>query len=89
MDLLTFGRAGTWVPNQTQKGFGDTMPDTKHLTARELAELPYLTLEQCAALLQVSTEHVRRKARANDVPGLERVLGVWRVRTAELLGAER
>lgn len=39
---------------------------TKQLPARELAELPYLTLEQCSVLLQVSTEHVRRRARAGS-----------------------
>jgi predicted site-specific integrase-resolvase len=60
---------------------------TKQLPAKELAELPYLTLEQTAKLLQVSTEHVRRRARAGTLPGCERVLGVWRVRSSELLGA--
>lgn len=58
------------------------------LTTRELPDLPYLTLEQTAQLLQVSTEHVRRRARAGTIPGLETVLGVYRVRTSELLDGE-
>ena len=58
---------------------------TKQLPARELAELPYLTLEQCSVLLQVSTEHVRRRARAVTLPGCTKVLDVYRVRTSELL----
>ena len=41
---------------------------TKQLAAEQLAELPYLTLEQCARLLQVSKEHVRRRARATTCP---------------------
>lgn len=58
---------------------------TKQLPAKELAELPWLTLEQAAQLLQVSTEHVRRRARAGTLPGCERVLDVYRVRTSVLL----
>jgi excisionase family DNA binding protein len=51
----------------------------------QLAELPYLTIEQAAQLLQVSPEHLRRQARAGTLPGLVTVVGVYRVRTNELL----
>jgi predicted site-specific integrase-resolvase len=62
---------------------------TKQLPARELAELPWLTLEQTAQLLQVSTEHVRRRARAGTLPGCECILGVYRVRTSKLMESAR
>jgi hypothetical protein len=58
------------------------------LPTRELAELPYLTLDQTAQLLQVSTEHIRRQARAGTLPGCESILGVYRVRTSVLLDGE-
>ena len=64
------------------------MAVTKHIPASQLVDLPWLTLEQTAQLLQVSTEHVRRRARAGTLPGCERVLDVWRVRTSALLGEE-
>jgi predicted site-specific integrase-resolvase len=59
--------------------------NTKRLTAAQLAELPYLTLEQTAQLLQCSTEHIRRQVRTGTLPGAVNVCGVYRVRTDELL----
>ena len=35
------------------------------------------------------TEHVRRRARAGTLPGCECILGVYRVRTSELLPGDR
>jgi len=52
----------------------------------ELAQLPFLTADQVAVLLQCTPEHVRRQIRAGKVPGVERHLGVVRIRTSELLG---
>ena len=43
---------------------------TKKMTPAQLAELPLLTIEQTAALLQRSPEHLRRQARAGTLPGL-------------------
>ena len=57
----------------------------KDVSPSELVKLPYLTLDQTARVLQVSHEHVRRQAKAGTLPGAERVLGVWRVRTSVLL----
>lgn len=57
-------------------------------TPNELAELPYLTVRQAAVLLQVTPEHIRRQLAAGKVPGAERILGVWRIRTAELLSSD-
>lgn len=54
-----------------------------------LTERPYLTVAQAARVLQVSAEHVHRMIRAGMCPGASKVLGVWRIRTAELLGAGR
>jgi len=58
---------------------------TKKMTPAQLADLPLLTLDQCAQVLQTSTEHVRRQARAGMLPGLVTVAGVYRVRTDALL----
>ncbi len=58
---------------------------TKKMTPAQLAELPLLTIEQTAQLLQCSTEHLRRQARAGTLPGLVTVCGVYRVRAEELL----
>jgi hypothetical protein len=74
----------TWATNLFEERFGGHVSTTKQLPS-ELAQLPFLTLEQCAQLLQVSTEHVRRQARAGTLPGLENVLGVYRVRASALL----
>lgn len=62
------------------------MATTKKMTAAQLADLPVLTLDQAAQLLQCSAEHLRRQARAGTLPGLMVVAGVYRVHTAELLG---
>jgi excisionase family DNA binding protein len=59
--------------------------NTKKLTAAQLAEMPLLTIEQAAQLLQCSTEHLRRQARAGTLPGLVTMCGVYRVRTDALL----
>ncbi len=61
---------------------------TKKMTARELAELPVLTLDQAAQLLQCSPEHLRRQARAGNLPGLVTVAGVYRVKADALLAGE-
>lgn len=58
---------------------------TKMKTATQLSELPLLTLDQTAQLLQCSVEHVRRQARAGTLPGLVTVAGVYRVKTDQLL----
>jgi predicted site-specific integrase-resolvase len=58
---------------------------TKKMTPAQLAELPLLTIEQTAQLLQCSPEHLRRQARAGTLPGCVTVCGVYRVRTEELL----
>jgi len=50
--------------------------------------LTYLTVKQAAELVQVTPEHIRRQIRAGKMPGAEYVLGVWRIRTAVLLGRE-
>ena len=42
---------------------------TKKMTPAQLAELPLLTIEQTAQLLQCSPEHLRRQARAGTLPG--------------------
>jgi len=55
-------------------------------STKSLESLTFLTVQQTSDLLQVSTEHVYRKIRANELPGAEFVLGVWRVRTDVLLG---
>lgn len=51
----------------------------------ELTQLEYLTTEQAAILLQCTPEHIRRQIRAGKVPGVERKLGLVRIRTSELL----
>jgi excisionase family DNA binding protein len=56
-------------------------------TPSELVQLPFLTTEQVATLLQCSVEHVRRQVRLGKVPGVEVHLGVVRIRTTELLSA--
>ena len=58
---------------------------TKKLTPAQLLDLPLLTIEQAAQLLQCSPEHLRRQARAGTLPGLVTVCGVYRVRTDALL----
>jgi len=50
--------------------------------------LTYLTVKQAAELVEVTPEHIRRQIRAGKMPGAEYVLGVWRIRTAVLLGRE-
>jgi predicted site-specific integrase-resolvase len=61
--------------------------NTKKMTPAQLAEMPLLTLDQAAQLLQCTTEHLRRQARAGTLPGLVTVCGVYRVRTDALLKA--
>ena len=39
---------------------------TKKLTPAQLLDLPLLTIEQAAQLLQCSPEHLRRQARARN-----------------------
>jgi len=53
---------------------------------RQLEQLTYLTTAQAAELLQVSEEHIRRKIRKGEMPGVEKRLGVVRIRTSVLLG---
>jgi excisionase family DNA binding protein len=64
------------------------MQKSKPITGtKHLEQLTFLTLDQVAELYQVSAEHIRRKVRSGEIPGVEKVLGVFRVRTAVLLGA--
>ena len=58
---------------------------SKKIPTAQLAEMPLLTIEQAAQLLQCSTEHLRRQARAGTLPGFVTVCGVYRVRTDALL----
>jgi excisionase family DNA binding protein len=59
---------------------------TKKMTPAQLAEMPLLTIEQAAQLLQCSSEHLRRQARAGTLPGLVNVAGIYRIRRSALLG---
>ncbi len=54
------------------------------MTAQQLLDMPLLTIEQAAQVLQCSAEHLRRQARAGSLPGLVNVCGVYRVRTDAL-----
>ncbi len=61
------------------------MATKEKLTPAQLLDLPLLTLEQTAQLLQCSPEHLRRQARAGTLPGLVVVAGVYRIDRAKLL----
>ncbi len=64
------------------------MATKEKLTPAKLVELPLLTIDQAAQLLQCSPEHLRRQARAGTLPGLVTMCGVYRIDRAKLLAGE-